>query len=565
MKKARRPETKAAAAAAPEKSTAWWPWAAAGIALFLIYEIYGPSMNGPFVLDDRYLPYFSARPGDRFSDWVGLLRPALMFSYWINFQMAGAETLWYHATNVLIHFLTSSVAVLIAAKLAEWAGVSGRTRWALAIFCGAVFLAHPLQVEAVAYTAGRSDALSTLFYYGAFAVFLWRRDEAIGLAESMAVLALFALAMGTKENTLTLPALLLLTDYFWGRGGIVKNRILYGLLGVAAAAGGVMVWGVIKNQATAGFKTEGMTPATFFFTECRVVWSYIRLFFVPAGQNVDPDIAISRTIMDHAAIVGLIGIAGLIAAAWVYRKQFPLASFGVLTFLLLISPVATIVPIKDVMSERRVYLPMIGLLLVCCEFLRRANFSRIAQIGAAVVILCSVLTYKRAEVWASPVALWGDAVEKSPEKYRPRFQLAFAQFERQQCAPASQNYEAASKLQPPDNELLVDWALALDCTGRMDDALEKLRLAMAQKETAHLHTQIARELMRKQQWGDALAELSAAERLKPNYDMTYVYRGNIFQIRGDRAAATREFQRALELNPENEIARGALATLANGR
>jgi Tfp pilus assembly protein PilF len=46
-----------------------------------------------------------------------------------------------------------------------------------------------------------------------------------------------------------------------------------------------------------------------------------------------------------------------------------------------------------------------------------------------------------------------------------------------------------------------------------------------------------------------------AARLDPNFDMTYVYRGNIYLAAGDARAASAEFQRALQLNPRNSAAR----------
>src|SRR5215475_4699920 len=128
MKKAKHPQEIKSVAAAEPRSFVWWPWAAAAAALILVYQIYSPALNGPFVLDDRYLPYFSAHPSDRFGDWVGLLRPLLMISYWTNFTMAGYEPFVYHATNVLIHFLSSVMVVLLIARLVEWAGVADRLR-----------------------------------------------------------------------------------------------------------------------------------------------------------------------------------------------------------------------------------------------------------------------------------------------------------------------------------------------------------------------------------------------------------------------------------------------------
>jgi len=77
-------------------------------------------------------------------------------------------------------------------------------------------------------------------------------------------------------------------------------------------------------------------------------------------------------------------------------------------------------------------------------------------------------------VWASPLTLWEDSVAKSPGKYRPRFQLAYAQFELGHCADSAQSYEKASQLGPVDDQLLIDWALALDCANRPDEAVRQV-------------------------------------------------------------------------------------------
>src|SRR6185437_9792731 len=123
-------------------------------------------------------------------------------------------------------------------------------------------------------------------------------------------------------------------------------------------------------------------------------------------QNIDPDIAISQGPLDHGAIFGLIALAALAAAVWIWRKRFPLAAFGVFVFLLLIAPTSSIAPIRDVMAEHRMYLPFLGLALVCIEFARRLKFSQAAWTCAAALAICCVLTYQRNQVWATPLALW---------------------------------------------------------------------------------------------------------------------------------------------------------------
>ena len=114
------------------------------------------------------------------------------------------------------------------------------------------------------------------------------------------------------------------------------------------------------------------------------------------------------------------------------------------------------------------YLPFLGLVLVCLEFLRRLKVSQATLVGRRDLTACSVLTYQRSAVWANPVALWQDAAIKSPQKWRPRYQLAFALMEVGSCQEAAANFEAASRLEQASFDLLLDWALALDCaaTGR---------------------------------------------------------------------------------------------------
>jgi hypothetical protein len=577
MKKTKRPpEQKAApkAAATPARNINWWPWATAAAGLFLVFQVYGPALNGAFVFDDRSLPFFDPRISQDISKWIGMLRPLLMVSFWLDYKMIDfakpeEHPYIFHATNVLLHFFVSVAATFIAAKLFEWAGVVGRMRATLAVFAGALFLLHPLQTESVAYVASRSEDLSTLFYYSAFAVFLWRPAGSITWARSIVILMLGAAALATKEHALTLPALFLLTDYFWRRGDIRKNAILYGLFAAGAAIGGLYIFRIVlATTVSAGFRVKAFTPFEYFLTQCRVIWIYIRMFFLPFGQNIDPDIAVSHGLLDPGAVLGLIALAALVAAAWIYRERYPLASYGIFVFLLLIAPTSSFVPIQDPFAEHRMYLPFIGLALVCVEFLRRLTFNNLVWAGAAALVFCCALTYKRNYVWQNPVALWQDSVTKSPEKYRPRFQLAYAQYDAgrtlhnaRYCSDAAQSYDVASRLAAPDDTLFIDWALALGCAFRWDEALVKMQQAAKMKNTAHVRTQIAMVDANLQRFDEAMTELDEAEKIDPNYDETYVYRAQLYTVKDNLPAAMSEFRRALALNPDNPDARAGIIQL----
>jgi len=435
-------------------------------------------------------------------------------------------------------------------------------RLALAIFSGGIFLLHPLQTESVAYIASRSEVLSVLFYYSAFAIFIYSSRGGVTWLRAIAVLALFGAAAATKEHTLTLPALILLTDFFWHRGGLRKNGILYALLALACAGGAVVVWKVLRHADTAGFRMKDLSPASYLFTQCRVIWIYVRMFFVPFGQNVDPDVPISAGVLDHGALFGLVALIAMVTAAWIYRKRWPLACFGVFVFLLLIAPTSSVIPIRDVLAERRVYLPFLGLILVVLEPLRRLRFRQAAGVCAAALVVSTVLTYQRSDVWSTPVTLWQDSVAKSPGKVRPRFQLAFAQYQLGECATAAANFEAASHLQPPDWQLLVDWANALDCAGREDEAIEEFtRAIQLDDRRAEPYVGLSAIYGKQRRTTDALNILARAQALDPGIAQIYVNRGGIYEILGNKLAAIKEFQHALAIDPSNSTARDALRRL----
>jgi protein O-mannosyl-transferase len=566
MKKTKRQETKPAAAAkappAPWWLPPWWYWLAGLGALFLVFEAYGPALHSPFVLDDLYLPYADANPPHRLIGWVLLQRPLLMFSFWVDYQLGGADPHGYHTTNVLLHFIVSVVVMFIAARLLEWAGVQGRMRQALAIFAGALFLLHPLQTESVAYVASRSEVLSVLFYYAAFAVFIYSNRDSMSVVRAVAIVALFGAAAASKEHTLTLPALIVLTDLFWHRGGWRKNRALYALLALACAAGGVVVWKVLSAANTAGFGMADLSPTAYFFTQCRVIWIYIRMFFLPFGQNVDPDIPVSHGLLDDGAILGLAALIAAAAAAWIYRKRWPLASFGVFVFLLLIAPTSSVIPIRDVLAERRVYLPFLGLILITLEVLRRLQWSQAIGACAAVLLVSTVLTYQRSDVWSTPLTLWQDSVSKAPRKMRPRFQLAFTEYQMGDCVKAAQDFQAASRLDSPDYRLLVDWANALDCAGREDEAAAEFNAATGlAPQLAEAWVGLSAVYGKQNKPDEALKALARAEAIDPRIAQIYVNRGGVYQLLGNNDAAIIQYRRALAIDPSNSVAREALRRL----
>jgi protein O-mannosyl-transferase len=539
------------------------------VALIAAFEVYSPALHGPFLLDDMPLPYMLPDAANiPLMTWLRQLRPLLMFSFWLNFQQSGAEsTFGYHLVNLFLHFFNTVLIFFAVRKVLSWASPEQLHTRILSFFAAGLFLLHPLQTESVSYIASRSETLSVFFVLAAFVVFLYRRTSALSIPRILCILVLFAAAGLSKEHTAVLPALFILTDYYWNfefsPSPIWRNWKLYVPVAIGGGIATVRVLAILRDNPTAGFAMRDLPWYQYFFTECRIIWDYVRLFLIPAGQNLDPDVDISRNIMAHGAVFGLAGLLIVTVFAWIYRRRFPLASYGWFVWLILLAPTSSFVPIRDPMAERRMYLPFIGLLFVTLEFLRRWKVSRNALVGTLAVVLVveGVLTYQRNLLWGNAVDIWKDTVSKSPSKYRPSFQLARVEYDAGACSDAVEQYQKTASLQPPQDDLLLDWALAYDCAGNPQEAVAKFQQSAALRPSAHIYSQIGMEYGKMGKFPEALAALQTAQQLNPRFAMTYDYLGNVHAAQGNLVQAVADYQHVLALDPSNQPARDALARM----
>jgi tetratricopeptide (TPR) repeat protein len=556
-----------------------WTWLAATLAgLILLFWAYAPAMHGVFLFDDNKQQYALPTATAPLSSWIGPVRPVLMFSYWMNVQISRDNTFSFHMVNLLIHCVTALLVFLVIRRLLEWSGTSEADRTPFAAFGALLFLLHPLQTESVAYIAGRSESLCGMFSCASFAAFLYRRSKAISWSEVGLVVALFGAAVLTKEQAVALPALFLATDLWWNPDGPLRavraNWKLYAVLIAGAVAGVALFWKLITGAGTgdsAGFGLKDFTWYQYLFTQFRVLFAYIFNFLLPVNLNIDWDFPISRTLFDRGAVFGLAGLLALAALAWYYRRRFPLAGYGYLVFLVLLAPTSSILPIKDPIADRRMYLPMLGLILVALDLLGRLELERklMAGMAAGVLLVTALATHARAEVWASPLTLWQDTAVKSPKKMRPHFQLAFAYQELGRFDLAVAEFQKTADLEPPTADLLIDWGLAYDGLNNPEMALAKFREAIAKEPTAHAYTQVGYIYAKRSQWKEAMDAFDTAQRIDPSFAMTYMYKGQVHLANNQLAAAIVEFRHALELDPSLEPARQALVTtqrrLSSGR
>jgi hypothetical protein len=531
-------------------------------ALALAFNLYFPALSGPFVFDDFTLPYQRAISDAPLSAWLSMagVRPLLMITYWVNQQLSGNSPTGYHVLNLLIHSINTLLVFSMLHRLLQMASwTESQTKVAAAIGA-AVFLVHPLQTESVSYVAGRSESLAAMFVLLAYLAFLHRRDSGITWRNALLVLMLLAAGLSTKENAASLAGILVLTDIFWpvpfSTRNLRDNWRLYALMIPGIVVAGVFILKLLAASSSAGFSL----PVTWYqygFTQARAFFTYLRLAVLPLGQSIDHDFPVSRTVWQYGAIFYLMLLAALCAFLIVRRKRYPLACFGLLMTLIFLAPTSSILPIADPVVERRMYLPLVGLILIGCEIAIHLRIS--ARTGYSIVaillVVYAALCYQRNQLWGLPSRLWEIAASQSTTNVRPYRNLVDELIQEHRCEQAFPYLQRADQLFPNSDTVQMSWGRVLECVGRRDEALERLQRAAAMKPGSYIYQLIGLLYAEMSNYTEAGVALRKAVALDPKSIGAHNALGLWYESTSNLQAAENEYRTSLALNGNDRAAR----------
>lgn len=461
----------------------------------ITFLIYSNTFSSPFQFDDFFYIADNLRLRDISNFWPPTgTRYAVYLSFAANYYFSGSDVFGYHLTNTVIHAINGALVYLLiyyTFKTPWMSGSSikdkGKQGVIIALSSSILFIAHPVQTEAVTYITQRFASLSTLFYLLTLVLFIrWRLSK--GSRPGMALYILSVLsavaAQKAKEISFTLPfiiALYELTFFNGSRGNPAARRVLFLLpffLTLAIIPLDIFgpELGLFKrdslNEMMRKYQMKDMAEISryeFFITELRVIVSYLRLLILPTGQNADYDVPLLTSLSDPRAFLSLLFLLS-IAAFSIYlfiraralRSAYMLLmAFGIFWFFITISIESSIIPIKDRMVEHRLYLPSVGaaLFFSCAVFLlagkAKERFGFNPYAAAYAVIILSVIplgtaAYMRNMLWRDTVSICEDVVRKSPNKASAHYLLANAYYDSGKIDNAIGEYERVLTLDPGD-------------------------------------------------------------------------------------------------------------------
>ncbi len=460
--------------------------------------VYIPSFNADFTLDDVLIVEENTyvRSLDKIPDiwtshyWAGkvdatdkgLYRPLTLTSYNLQYALSGKNAAAFHLVNILLHALLCIVLM--------WCVTLLFSDQRLAILSGLLFAIHPIHTEAVAGIVGRAEIMTALFILLAMISYhQWVKDNKLKWLGFL-LLSSFA-AMTSKEHGFLIPAIIGLqeTYYFFSQKKYAvkdkKKWIAFGTVSLLA----VLLW-IFRSTITGPTASHEMWASVStgdrMATALRTTVEYIGMHIVPIHLSADywvhevPIVGFGNL----GVLLSTVVIVALLIGTWGLKLRWPVVSWGVLFFFLMLLPVSNFLFAAGFLkAERILYIPSIGLIIAMAFLLLKLFESKKGRIPAMVLALLMILffvgkTFLRAGDWKNNYTLSIATLKTSPNSPRFNNMMGLELKAKKQGKEALVYFEKAVKSNPNHVPALVNLGLAYRNLGQYEEAAAILEKAL---------------------------------------------------------------------------------------
>jgi protein O-mannosyl-transferase len=565
-----------------------------GTALVLtlaVVVVYGRSIRAPFIFDDtpaivqnpsitRLWPLIGdvSTPGPLNAPLLAptARRPVVNLSLALNYSVGGLDPVGYHVVNLVLHFLCATVLAALVRRtllLAYFQGAFDRSAGLLAAVVALIWAVHPLNTETVVYVTQRTELLAALFYLTT----LWAasrswtadsRESALGWA-GVAVVACW-LGIASKEVVASAPvAVWLYQRTFLAESSTPQRRAWAFYVALALGWIGAALSAVIA--AGSGALADDRHRVSFpvwWLTQAKSVLLYLKLTLWPWPLSIHYTSSYLSTFA--AAWPWVLGATATAAAAIALVWRRPAARFVVAVVVMTLAPTLVVPLPKMVAAERRMYLPLAGLVTLVVvagyRFLCDRNARRswlTAGVATALIVALGAVSVRRLEAYETAVTIWEDNVLRQPDDAMSHYNLGVALLDERRFEEAMQSFERTLALESDHTMALDNLGSALNALGRPQDAIAPLERALEiDPIDAFAHNNLGSALLRLGRPQEAMAHIRRALELMDDAPKSVIYlnlgRALLEIGRPDEALDTLE--RAVQLAPEDANAQYSLGT-----
>ncbi|MCF8131432.1 MAG: tetratricopeptide repeat protein [Deltaproteobacteria bacterium] len=495
-----------------------------------------------------------------FASWKSpgkLYRPVASFSFALNYYLHGVKVAGYHLVNLSIHFLAACFLFLFiyhTLNLPILQSKYNSNAYFVALLSTTLWAINPLQTQAVTYVVQRMTSLAGMFCIMAMYFYLKGRissSKRIKMVYYTSCCIFGLLALGSKENAVMLPVVLLFYDLLLIRGlknGSIKQYAIFLLIAIlvciafALLAEGPSILSLKKLISS--YQNRGFTLSERLLTEPRIILLYISLLLYPMPNRLclEHNITLSTGLLTLVStLAAVLSIALILCLAIAFAKKRPLISFCIIFFFINHLVESSILPLELIFEHRNYFpsmlffVPMAILLSAGISFFsgKRTFQTLLTAFVVFVIIGWGHSTFIRNAVWKTDETLWSDCAGKYPELGRPHHNLGVYYAKNEMLQNAVFEYLMALNKENRNNLVASNW-------------------------TYYNLGAIYQKLKRNK---EALFYYDQAQKYQPHFAPTHIGKGSIFMKEGRYKEAVSAFEKAIDADPDNVSAYGNLGFL----
>ncbi len=514
--------------------------------------LYWRALGGAFVYDDvltvqnntsltswhSVANYFQVpvRLNDEFRGFAGsIYRPLTWLGFIIERHVWGLRPAGFHATNLALHWFNGLLGFFLLRRL----HIATR----LAALTSLVWLALPINSEAVAWIAGRHTLHATFFILGAqlcVAAFAGSRRGMWLIAYAMCGLAAL---LSNEWGSLFLPLswLILLASGKASKSSFVSLSV--------AGCVPMMIYLLLRHAAGAHLPAGSLAilPVGLSF------FQYISWIVLPFGMSVERSTDTPLNALTAAALVSLGGLLLAVAAGFFWRKRFGACAAGLAWTLIALLPFCGIVFLYQGMAERYVYMASGGIVFALFTLAMQVPPAFQKVFGAILVLWVGWGVFRletRLGDWQSEASLFESSLQVTPRSAVLPFNLAVLAQNAGQEKRAEVLYRRTLAANPNYVSAMVNLANLLRKKGRDADASVLLERAVTlAPRDPEAWLSLGNGYLQAGKTEQARAAYQQVLSIDPNRYEALVNLGAALQILRDDAGAKQMYGRAIAVDP----------------
>lgn len=475
----------------------------------------------PHLVEGSYVQYGITMEGIRWAfstTYYYLWQPLFWLSFMFDYHLYGLNAGGYHLTNLVLHIFNTLLLFGLLNRMTA-------DVWKSA-FIAACFALHPLNVESVAWVSQRKNVLCVFFWMITLWLYVYYTKKS-SINRYLLVMFAYVLALMSKPMVVTLPAIMILLDYW----PLSRCR-----LGVASQKSNLILWqlkektpffilSIIVSMITLyaqkynlsdihGTLTTGFAKASFAFVTYlqKMFWPHDLAFCHPSSMQMSAGQVGSTVLL----------IIFITVAITVMVKRMPYLFVGWFWYAITIFPVIGIIhsDFVPLMFDHFTYLPSIGIFImlawgipeicpnkdICKKFLFPAAF--------ATLLIWGVLSWKQCGYWKNSITLFNHTLEVTKDNSLAYHHLGYLYDGLGWHQMAVNHYNEAIRIKPRSARFYNNRGISFAKLG---------------------------------QYQDAVKDFNQAIYLQPDLKEAYINRGSIQMMEGNKEAGCADAQKACNL------------------